>query len=127
RFVDAANTEVNPEGMEVRVSHGTRSFDEQAELYRKYLAGEGKLAAPPGKSAHNYGMAIDVAVIKGSAVVDTPAMWARLGRLGEGLGLRWGHSFRDDDHFQHPGAPGGAEMLRRHLQGRDVLTGEPLN
>jgi RHS repeat-associated protein len=128
RFVDAANANVNPEGLEVRIAHGTRSLAEQAELYREYLAGEGKLAAAPGRSAHNYGMAIDIAVIKGSSVVDKPAMWARLGRLGESLGLRWGHSFSDDDHFQHPGIPtSGIQLLRLHQQGRDLLTGEPLN
>ena len=37
RFVDAANAEVNLEGLEVRISHGTRSHAEQAELYRKGL------------------------------------------------------------------------------------------
>jgi hypothetical protein len=123
-FIDAANSEVNPEGLEVRISHGTRSLAEQAELYRK-LGGNG--VAPPGRSAHNYGMAIDIAVIRGSAEVNRPATWARLGRLGESLGLRWGHGFDDDDHFQHPGIPTrGTQLLRLHSQGRDVLTGEPL-
>src|SRR5258708_376306 len=64
RFVDAANAEVNAEGLEVRISHGTRSWAEQSDLYQKYLAHEGGKAAPPGKSAHNYGMAINIAVIK---------------------------------------------------------------
>jgi hypothetical protein len=41
------------------VTHGYRTIEEQAELYRRYKAG-GPLAAPPGKSAHNYGLAIDV-------------------------------------------------------------------
>ena len=38
---------------------GYRSLDEQAALYQTYLAG-GPLAAPPGKSAHNFGLAVDV-------------------------------------------------------------------
>lgn len=41
------------------VTYGLRSLALQEELYRKYLAG-GPRAAPPGRSAHNFGLAIDV-------------------------------------------------------------------
>lgn len=41
------------------VTFACRSFAEQAALYQKHLEG-GPLAAPPGQSAHNYGLAIDV-------------------------------------------------------------------
>lgn len=41
------------------VLSGYRSMEEQQELYEKYLAG-GPKAAPPGRSAHNYGLAVDV-------------------------------------------------------------------
>ena len=41
------------------VVSGHRSLAEQQELYDKYLAG-GPKAAPPGRSAHNFGMAVDV-------------------------------------------------------------------
>jgi len=38
---------------------GTRSMEEQKVLWEIYQAG-GPKAAPPGKSAHNYGLAVDV-------------------------------------------------------------------
>lgn len=41
------------------VTSGYRGIPEQRVLYAKYRAG-GPRAAPPGKSAHNYGLAIDV-------------------------------------------------------------------
>lgn len=41
------------------VTYGYRSLAEQASLYEKYQAG-GPRAAPPGESAHNYGLAVDV-------------------------------------------------------------------
>lgn len=41
------------------VVSGYRSLKDQQLLYDKYKAG-GPKAAPPGKSAHNYGKAIDV-------------------------------------------------------------------
>lgn len=42
------------------VAVGFRSYDEQARLYDLWRAGKGNLAAKPGESAHNYGLAIDV-------------------------------------------------------------------
>ena len=41
------------------VTYGYRSLAEQAALHKKYLAG-GPKAAPAGKSAHNFGLAIDL-------------------------------------------------------------------
>lgn len=40
-------------------TYGFRTRIEQDTLYKKYLAG-GPKAAPPGKSAHEFGLAIDV-------------------------------------------------------------------
>ena len=42
------------------VRSGFRSYGEQAELYRRYLAGEGAPANPPGHSLHERGDAADV-------------------------------------------------------------------
>lgn len=45
----------------VRVTSGYRSITQQSLLYRRYLAGQASFpAAPPGRSYHNYGRAIDV-------------------------------------------------------------------
>lgn len=44
------------------VTHGLRSRDQQEALYNIYLKYGRPLAAPPGKSAHEFGLAIDVAV-----------------------------------------------------------------
>lgn len=43
------------------VTSGFRGLEEQAALWEKFKAG-GPRAAPPGKSAHNYGLAVDVAL-----------------------------------------------------------------
>lgn len=37
-----------------------RSSEKQRQLHRLYLSGKGGRAAPPGRSAHEYGLAIDV-------------------------------------------------------------------
>jgi LysM repeat protein len=38
-----------------------RTYEQQAELYNLYISGQGPLAAPPGTSAHERGVAVDVA------------------------------------------------------------------
>jgi peptidoglycan L-alanyl-D-glutamate endopeptidase CwlK len=96
------------QGIIIKVTSGTRSFAEQDELYKKHLAG-GPLAAPPGKSNHNFGLAFDVTIFKGSTdpekaktpVWESPAYKA-VGALGTNLGLEWGGNWKkvDEPHFQ---------------------------
>ena len=42
-----------------RITSSYRSTEKQAELYALYKAGRGNLAAPPGKSLHERGLALD--------------------------------------------------------------------
>ena len=45
-----------------KIVSGHRSLAQQSALYARYRAGRGGRAAPPGASAHNYGLAIDVLI-----------------------------------------------------------------
>ncbi|ATB29681.1 peptidoglycan-binding protein [Melittangium boletus] len=49
-------------GINLHVNSGFRSMAEQQELYRKYLNGTGNLAAKPGYSNHQGGIAVDINV-----------------------------------------------------------------
>lgn len=53
-------TAINASGHACSVTSGYRSTARQAELYRAYLNGTGNLAAPPGRSNHERGQAVDV-------------------------------------------------------------------
>lgn len=46
-------------GGRVTIVSGRRSYQEQARLYAKYQAGTGNLAARPGSSKHEQGLAVD--------------------------------------------------------------------
>jgi hypothetical protein len=50
----------NAAGLDLTVNDGYRTYQEQAELYRRYRAGTGALAAPPGHSTHGLGLSIDI-------------------------------------------------------------------
>jgi LAS superfamily LD-carboxypeptidase LdcB len=75
-----------------RVTSAYRSPTEQARLYRRFLAGQSKFpVAPPGRSYHEYGRAIDM--------VARPEVLRRLGAAWEAIGGTWGKE-RDPIHFQ---------------------------
>jgi RHS repeat-associated protein len=126
RFLGSANEVLNPEGYEVKIAAqgGYRSFAEQAGL-RAFSDAGGPHANRPGESAHNYGAAIDIDVIKGSRANEDigrraySSLSGRLGALGESQGLIWGGHFThaDPPHFQYSGIPvNGPDMLRLHQQ-----------
>jgi peptidoglycan LD-endopeptidase CwlK len=102
------------QGLTVRILSGTRTFAEQAELFEKHQHG-GPLAASPGHSNHNFGIAWDVGVFneKGEYIDDfidkkmmtskaVDAEYKKVGAYGKALGLFWGGDWSDPDypHFQ---------------------------
>ena len=56
------------------VTSGWRSTKVQTKLYELYKAGKGGKAAPAGKSAHEWGLAIDV-VLDGSLKPGLQMLW----------------------------------------------------
>ncbi len=78
-----------------RVTSTVRSSAEQARLYRRYVAGQSKYpVAPPGRSKHESGRAIDI------YASDQALRW--IGEYWEKLGptFRWGGRFNDNIHFE---------------------------
>lgn len=83
-------------GVRWRITSGKRTRSEQAALYRK-LAPRGMAVAPPGRSKHELGRAVDI--------VFSPADFAPMaGEVWEELGGRWGGRFKKYDpvHFEDP-------------------------
>ncbi|HYY73602.1 MAG TPA: LysM peptidoglycan-binding domain-containing protein [Solirubrobacterales bacterium] len=63
-----------------------RSYAQQLYLYELYLSGQGNLAAEPGTSSHEYGVAVDLADPSMRTVVDrigAPYGWAKTEAPGE--------------------------------------------
>jgi hypothetical protein len=80
-------------GVQLRVTSTVRSRAQQTKLYSAYISGRSVLpAAPPGKSKHEYGLAVDM--IAGS--------WEHLswvGQVWKSWGLTWGGTV-DPVHFE---------------------------
>ena len=86
-------------GLKPRITSTRRTFASQSSLYRRYLAGGSPFpAAPPGRSAHEYGYAMDMVVTPFEALAQLGALWHSWGGF-------W--SPRDPIHFEYPGFPHG--------------------
>jgi peptidoglycan L-alanyl-D-glutamate endopeptidase CwlK len=94
-------------GIDIKITAGLRTFDEQEKLYNQGRTTPGKIVtkAKPGQSFHNYGLAIDVVpIVHGKAVWEDEKLWQKLGVIGESAGFEWGGrwKFVDKPHFQFP-------------------------
>lgn len=108
-------------GIIIKVTSATRSFAEQDQLF----AQRPKVTnARGGFSNHNFGIAIDITIFKGSTdpeqaktpVFESP-LYKVIGALGTDLGLEWGGNWKtivDEPHFQLRPA-WAAEMSERDM------------
>ena len=90
---------------------GRRTMKEQADLYEKGRTKPGPKVtnAPPGSSAHNYGLGGDCGpLVTGGHDIwwDAPAaIWEKYGEICEKHYITWGGHFRgivDKPHCEHP-------------------------
>lgn len=99
----------------VRITQGTRTWQEQAKLYAQGRTVSGKKVtnAKPGQSIHNYGLAVDICLIIDGKTAswdtakdwdkDQIADWYECVRIFAKHGWDWGgnwKTFKDLPHFE---------------------------
>lgn len=97
--------EVRAAGINAKIIGGTRTFAEQDALFAQGRTVPGKVVtnAPGGFSNHNFGVAWDIGIFKGTAFLDASPQYDEAGQIGKDLGLEWGGDFSsiiDKPHFQ---------------------------
>lgn len=104
---DALLSALDAAGIPVVVTDGVRTDDEQNALYAQGRTQPGAIVtnARAGESAHNKRKALDVAPQTESGAPhwpDDPALWERIGTIGERVGLVWGGRWTKPDrpHFE---------------------------
>lgn len=88
------------EGIKIVVTSGTRTYEEQNELYAKH---DGTTKARGGYSNHNFGLAFDVTIFNDKTPVWESPKYKIVGAIGKSLGLAWGgdwKSIEDEPHFE---------------------------
>lgn len=134
RYARALVKAAKDRGITLVVTSGTRTYDEQNELYEQGRSKPGKIVtnARGGYSNHNFGVAFDVTEFHNGQPVWESPNYAIIGKVGESLGLVWGGSWssiNDEPHFElHPAWAKDisessmlAEFRKRHDSGQDVL------
>ncbi|MFJ7508249.1 M15 family metallopeptidase [Peribacillus simplex] len=107
--------QANDKGILVIITAGFRSLAEQNELYEKGRTGSGNIVtnARGGESLHNFGLAIDFALLnkQGEAIWDMrydgndngKSDWMEVVTIAKELGFDWGGDwvgFKDYPHLQ---------------------------
>jgi hypothetical protein len=87
-------------GTKITITSGYRSIEYQRQL----IAQGNNDAAQPGKSYHNYGLAVDIWPSVGNKTItkstqNNYSQWDDMGSIGKSLGFRWGKSFNEVWHF----------------------------
>lgn len=125
---------IDESGGRVTVRSGFRTRQEQAALYQKYLNGTGNLAAKPGHSAHEHGLAVDFGGDLGLAA----QLAAKYGLVNSVPGEPWHFSLGEGAQGAIPATGYGPEETenpqdalasRLHsvlsIIGQDATTGTP--
>ncbi len=115
-----------PAGVAVKIISGTRSYKEQDALYAKgrTLPGPKVTNARGGYSNHNFGVAFDIGLFQGAKYLEESPLYAKLGPIGEAVGLEWGgrwKSIQDEPHYQAKTGLTLAQMRERVAAGKSVL------
>ena len=92
-------------GVKFRITQALRTIEQQNGLYAKGRTAPGGIVtnARGGKSFHNYGLAFDVAIIKGRRVIWKSPDYKKLSTIASKYGFFWGGNFKslnDEPHFE---------------------------
>lgn len=100
------------EGIEIIITDGFRSFEEQDAIYAQGRTREGNVVsnAKGGESFHNYGLAIDFALQTEDDVIwdleydgneNGESDWMEIVDIAKDLGFTWGGDFRGFKDYPH--------------------------
>lgn len=100
-------------GIQFFITSTVRSFVEQLKLFLRFKAGQSRFpAAPPGKSTHQLGIAVDLVPKDPSTLDDVVELMFR-------HGFKWAGP-RDRVHFTHQGRKAIQRAVRARVDPREI-------
>jgi hypothetical protein len=110
-FINKADSDL---GVKLLVTDGYRSIEEQNKIYNSGV----RPAAPGGLSYHNYGRAVDVAVVENGKVTYVNPISEEVAKIGEAEGFMWGGRWNTPDypHFEMSFGQSVQELYNNYLQ-----------
>lgn len=126
-LIEQAQPILTAADVRLEVISGLRSWQQQAALYARGRTQPGRKVtnAPPGSSWHNYGLAVDFGIFRGSTYLDeaeprtTDRLYREIAVVARNLGIEWAgdwKTFTETPHFQYrPGISSTKEAKDRFL------------
>ena len=113
-------------GVTVKVISGTRTYAEQDALYAQGRTKPGNIVtnARGGYSNHNFGVAVDLGLFRGSDYLEDSPLYEEAGPIGEKFDLNWGGrwtSIKDYPHYEYPTGLSLAQMRERVAKGQPLV------
>ena len=105
QFLSTVAKQLATNGLIFKIISGTRTYDEQNELFAQGRTKPGPIVtrARGGQSNHNFGVAWDIGIFKDSEYIPESKLYRIAGSIGKEQGLEWGgdwQSLQDEPHFQ---------------------------
>ncbi len=124
-FIEECETTL---GISLRVVQGLRTIAEQDALYAKGRTTPGPIVtnAKGGTSYHNYGLAVDLVLLKADGTVDWGYDMSKLVPIATKHGLYWGGNFKtivDKPHFELTFGKKPSELLAMRNAGKADANG----
>lgn len=118
-------------GVRIEVISGLRSWQQQAALYARGRTQPGPKVtnAPPGSSWHNYGLAVDFGIFRGSTYLDeseprtTDRLYREIAVVARNLGIEWAgdwKTFTETPHFQYRPGIASIKEAKDRFQSRGM-------
>ncbi|MCX8698088.1 M15 family metallopeptidase, partial [Gilliamella sp. B3000] len=109
-------------GIQLRVTTGLRTIEEQNRLYEQGRTTSGNIVTwvKGGYSYHNYGLAIDVIEMKNNNVNWDESVLKKISPVGIRNGFSWGGDWekqKDYPHFEITFGYKASELLKKHNEG----------
>jgi peptidoglycan L-alanyl-D-glutamate endopeptidase CwlK len=134
QLINQANAQLTKHA-EIRIVQGLRTFDEQSALYNQGRTTKGKKVtnAKAGQSYHNYGLAIDFALLINDTQIswdlkkdwdgDKIADWMEVVKVFRNAGYEWGGTwtFQDNPHLEKTFGYTWKELLAKYNAGDVTL------
>jgi peptidoglycan LD-endopeptidase CwlK len=126
-FLREVTAQLATNGQLFKIISGTRTYDEQNQLYAQGRTVPGKIVtnARGGYSNHNFGVAWDIGIFKNGEYIDESDLYKSAGAIGKQQGLEWGgdwETFTDEPHFQVVPEASLADIRKAFEAGSNFIT-----
>lgn len=115
KFIIEISEYLEPYGITAKIISGNRTYAEQDALYAQGRTKAGPIVtnAKGGQSNHNFGIAWDIGLFKGTDYLGDSPFYSQIAHIGRAMGLAWGGDFSNFKDLPHWEVQTGLTMAQK--------------